>query len=649
MRTVVSEWILTCRQALPFSPKSRHKARYGHQIGICECCETRQLLTLNPGTLFVSQEATVTQDGDIQLGNEGILGRDLANDRWTLTYFDGSMMQSVQIGAWNRANIYHYVNTGDFNGDGRLDLFAVDQLGNLTVSLIDQNIVEGTSQISEQIFGKWSTSVQWADVRVGDYNGDGYTDVAARNSSTGRWIVARNQQGSSFEIAVAGAWSINHTWLDVQTGDFNGDGFDDLIGRSQSTGAWLIAESDGNLSPSFHSHILTTWSSKADWQNVTVLDVNRDGIDDLLARNSSANTWWLLTIQEGTAVTSRAARFSTEIAWSDWIVLDDPANDVPAIAARNSQTGWWAQVSASPDLFRQLQMTRWSDKVAWTNILTMDVDGDGRQDLLGRNPATGAWIASDLTMAVDTQNLAVYLESTPKVIFRWSPSTRWFNVGNLNQFATGDKVPGYHESIIQVENDPTLPSVLILGDSISIGYTLPVRAGVAGIANIHRPSDNCRSTEYALEHLDEWLALLGQNHQWDVIYFNFGLHDMVYVDDEGIGVSPEEGEVRTSLEVYRQNLIEITNRLKEVEGATLIWANTTPIPEGSINRIPADVDAYNNVAAEVMNTQEIIIHDLNSFVANHEFDLQIPEDVHFTQYGSLELGDEVLRTLRTLF
>ena len=73
----------------------------------------------------------------------------------------------------------------------------------------------------------------------------------------------------------------------------------------------------------------------------------------------------------------------------------------------------------------------------------------------------------------------------------------------------------------QIEDDPKLPRVLLVGDSISMGYTLPVRALLTGKANVHRPPTNCSSTASGLKNLDAWLG----PGKWDVIHFNFGLHD----------------------------------------------------------------------------------------------------------------------------
>src|SRR5690349_5848626 len=73
-----------------------------------------------------------------------------------------------------------------------------------------------------------------------------------------------------------------------------------------------------------------------------------------------------------------------------------------------------------------------------------------------------------------------------------------------------------------VADQPGLPRVLIIGDSISMGYTLPVRTLLAGKANVHRIAENGGPTSNGVEKLSAWL---GSGH-WDVIHFNFGLHDL---------------------------------------------------------------------------------------------------------------------------
>jgi acyl-CoA thioesterase-1 len=113
-----------------------------------------------------------------------------------------------------------------------------------------------------------------------------------------------------------------------------------------------------------------------------------------------------------------------------------------------------------------------------------------------------------------------------------------------------------------------LPRVLLIGDSISMGYTLPVRELLRGKANVHRPPLNCRSTRQSVERIDEYLGA----GRWDVIHFNCGIHDLTLLDSTGKAASEADGgTVQVPLDEYRRNLEQIIARLKNT-GATLIWA-----------------------------------------------------------------------------
>ena len=64
-----------------------------------------------------------------------------------------------------------------------------------------------------------------------------------------------------------------------------------------------------------------------------------------------------------------------------------------------------------------------------------------------------------------------------------------------------------------------LPNALILGDSISLGYTPAVKKKLAGQANVSRPGCNCGPSQFYLRSMRGWV---GTNH-WDVIHVNFGI------------------------------------------------------------------------------------------------------------------------------
>ncbi|MHC4630028.1 MAG: sialate O-acetylesterase [Planctomycetota bacterium] len=192
-----------------------------------------------------------------------------------------------------------------------------------------------------------------------------------------------------------------------------------------------------------------------------------------------------------------------------------------------------------------------------------------------------------------------------------------------------------------VEVDPRLPNVMLIGDSISIGYTKPAREELKGKANVYRPPTNCGHTEKGLEELDKWLG----DKKWDIIHFNWGLHDLKYVNAEGRTVLPEEGgkQVHT-VEQYSKNLEQLVLRLKKTR-AKLIWATTTPVPEGAAGRLRREVAKYNAAAAKIMQKHRVAIDDLYGFALPRLKEIQRPANVHFGPEGSNLLAEQVAASI----
>jgi lysophospholipase L1-like esterase len=194
--------------------------------------------------------------------------------------------------------------------------------------------------------------------------------------------------------------------------------------------------------------------------------------------------------------------------------------------------------------------------------------------------------------------------------------------------------PAPDSSLAPVEDVAGLPRALLIGDSVSMGYTLPTRALLKGKANVHRPPTNCSSTGNGLTHLKSWLG----DKKWDVIHFNFGLHDAKL---------PPEGVRHAPPEVYEKNLRELVTRMKATS-AKLIFATTTPVPNGgniSPTRRFGSVDEYNTIAKRVMTENGVAIDDLNTAIAPHVANLQRPNDVHFSTAGSELLAKHVAASI----
>src|SRR6476620_12659536 len=93
---------------------------------------------------------------------------------------------------------------------------------------------------------------------------------------------------------------------------------------------------------------------------------------------------------------------------------------------------------------------------------------------------------------------------------------------------------GAEPAFAQIQDDPALPRVLLIGDSISIGYTVPVRELLQGKANVHRIPTNGGPTSNGLKNIDKWLG----NGKWDIIHFNWGIHDLKFMPDGKRQVEP---------------------------------------------------------------------------------------------------------------
>lgn len=194
-------------------------------------------------------------------------------------------------------------------------------------------------------------------------------------------------------------------------------------------------------------------------------------------------------------------------------------------------------------------------------------------------------------------------------------------------------------ALAKIEDVAGLPRVLLIGDSISIGYTLPVRELLKGKANVHRIPTNGGPTTNGLKGLTAWLG----ESKWDVIHFNWGLHDLKYIqEDPSKRADPKAAgsHLQVPLADYEKNLTTLVDQLKKT-GAKLIWCNTTPVPEGSDGRIGGDEKKYNEAAARVMTAAGIPTDDLCAHAAAKLKDVQLPANVHYSPDGYKYLAEKV--------
>ena len=142
-----------------------------------------------------------------------------------------------------------------------------------------------------------------------------------------------------------------------------------------------------------------------------------------------------------------------------------------------------------------------------------------------------------------------------------------------------DKVAGKSSAWDFVRDGQGLPRVLLIGDSVSRGYTQDVRKVLNGKMNVHRAPENCGPTANGIKKIDAWLG----ESKWDLIHFNFGIHDRA-----------------TPISDYATRLEDLLGRL-EKSGAKVVWASTTPIPDDPAKgQRASSIVERNAVAADIV-------------------------------------------------
>ena len=191
-----------------------------------------------------------------------------------------------------------------------------------------------------------------------------------------------------------------------------------------------------------------------------------------------------------------------------------------------------------------------------------------------------------------------------------------------------------------------LPMVLIMGDSISIGYTSHVIENLKGVAEVRRHKGNAGPTIRGVARIEDWLG----KEKWDLIHFNWGLWDMYGWEYHKEDRSPE---------AYGKRLESLVGRLKKT-GAKLIWATTTPAcPANETTmerrfkqaiRISPELERrYLDVALDVMKKHGVEINDLHAFMKPRWKKYAIADNnVHFTKLGSQKLGEQVAKAIQSV-
>jgi lysophospholipase L1-like esterase len=187
---------------------------------------------------------------------------------------------------------------------------------------------------------------------------------------------------------------------------------------------------------------------------------------------------------------------------------------------------------------------------------------------------------------------------------------------------------------------PTLPKVVLIGDSIRLSYAPTVVKQLAGTAIVVSPSANGGDSSNVLKHLDEWVI----RERPTVVHFNCGIHDTKkFLATGKFQVSPEQ---------YEANLRKVVERIRNETDAVVIFGTTTPILDERAAAarqgrdyalLGSSIEQYNAIARKIMAELKVPVNDLHAVISKPAPPLT-PEKligndgVHLTPPGQELLG-----------
>ena len=188
-----------------------------------------------------------------------------------------------------------------------------------------------------------------------------------------------------------------------------------------------------------------------------------------------------------------------------------------------------------------------------------------------------------------------------------------------------------------------MKNILLLGDSIRIGYDKATKLSLEGRAEVYFPEENCRFASYLLRYFHEYLPLV-PDKRVDILHWNAGLWDCLHLFGE---------EAHTPIEVYAYYIDRLCLRIRKLlPKAEVVFATSTAVQEEKMGesffRHNSEIAAYNDAAVEVVRKHGFAVNDL------YPTSLALPEEAHsdavhyYTALGTEVFTKQVLSFLDPL-
>ncbi|MCG6158614.1 FG-GAP-like repeat-containing protein, partial [Rubinisphaera margarita] len=341
------------------------------------------------------------------------------NENLWLTSRDGNGNYDTALASETPFPDGHIANSfqGDFNGDGREDI---------AFQMTNGEVYVGTSDnLGNFAFTLWTT-LRMSGVKtlqVGDFNADGLTDLVGVYESAGAarlWVY--ESTGTSFISDEYGTYA---SYGDVQTvlvGNFDGVNGDDLA-IMNSTGVWWVAKSDAAGTRFLYGTAWERWDATRTITDIQVGDFNGDGSDDILGVFTipavATQRSIVVGLSQGSEFDSSVWRRATVIGTLDAVVVGDFDNDDnDDFALLINQQDWMVGLADPANV--RFGYASWGTSTYTGNAQNIgigDTNGDGRADIFLRD-AGSRW------HAVESSGSSF----ATREIEQWSSTANWQHV-----------------------------------------------------------------------------------------------------------------------------------------------------------------------------------------------------------------------------
>jgi len=246
--------------------------------------------------------------------NSDILLKNASGSLYVLAGKDDGVAYGVPARIYKESTpaSYSVVGTGDFNGDGNCDILLKNAAGSLYVLFgKDDGVAYATA--ATRIYRE-STPATYSVVGTGDFNGDTHCDILLKNAAGSLYVLYGKADGVSYATTATRIYkeSTPATYSVAGTGDFNGDGNCDVLLKNAAGSLFVLLGKNNGVSYAATPTRIYKESTPATYSVVGTGDFNGDGNDDVLLKNAAGSLYVLFGKDDGVAYAATATRIYKE-------------------------------------------------------------------------------------------------------------------------------------------------------------------------------------------------------------------------------------------------------------------------------------------------------------------------------------------------